>query len=113
MRPRGPAHGPQQDRTTLWRAAPQLAVTLPELSWLLLGAMLLVCLGVLLGATWTTQATQPKLRQQAEERRKLNDEWVAVRAARQQFAECPRCGCALAERDPYSPTWLEGSPDDD
>lgn len=89
-------------------------MTLPELSWLLLGAMLLFCLGVLLGATWTTQATQPKLRQQAEERRRLNEEWVAVRAARQQLAECPRCGYALAERDPYfAPTWREGPPDDD
>ncbi|MDQ4032541.1 MAG: hypothetical protein M3332_09840 [Actinomycetota bacterium] len=43
-----------------------------------LGAVLLICLGLLLGTTWTPQALQPKLRRQAEERRRLNEEWVAV-----------------------------------
>ncbi|MGH3765242.1 MAG: hypothetical protein ACRDS0_22225 [Pseudonocardiaceae bacterium] len=63
-----------------------------------LGAVLMLCLGVLLGTTWTTQACQPKLRRQAEERRRLNEEWFAVRAARRQQAECPRCGNVLIER---------------
>ncbi len=55
----------------------------------LLVAVLLVCLGVLLGATWTIQILQSRLRRQAEERRRLNAErhrlnaeWAALRAAR-------------------------------
>jgi uncharacterized paraquat-inducible protein A len=64
-----------------------------------LGAVLLVCLGLLLGSSWTIQAVQPKLRQQAEERRRLNEEWSAVRTARRQRGECPRCGSPLSERD--------------
>jgi hypothetical protein len=46
----------------------------------LIGA-LLICFGILLGTAWTTQILQPKLRRQAEERRRLNQEWVAVRTA--------------------------------
>jgi hypothetical protein len=52
---------------------------------IVLNAVLLVCLGVLLGATWTIQALQPKLRRQTEERRRLNEEWTAVRIARRQL----------------------------
>ncbi len=48
----------------------------------LLVAVLLVCLGLLLGATWTIQAMQYRLRRQAEERRRLNAEWAALRTAR-------------------------------
>ncbi|MDQ3762754.1 MAG: hypothetical protein M3460_14180 [Actinomycetota bacterium] len=72
-------------------------MTWQVLAWILLGAVLLVCLGLLLGATWTTQALQPKLGQQAEERRRLNDEWLAIRTARQQRSECPRCARPLSE----------------
>ena len=67
----------------------------------ILGAVILVCLGLLLGASWTIQAVQPKLRRQAEERRRLNEEWLAVRTARQQQDECPRCATSLIERDWY------------
>jgi hypothetical protein len=48
----------------------------------LLGGVLLVCLGLLLGATWTIQALQPKLRQQATERRSLNEQWSVIRYVR-------------------------------
>jgi hypothetical protein len=65
----------------------------------MLSAILLACLGVLLGATWTIQVSQPKLRRQAEERRRLNEQWSAVRTARWQRRECPRCGSPLTERD--------------
>ncbi|HEX2263837.1 MAG TPA: hypothetical protein VHH52_08785 [Pseudonocardiaceae bacterium] len=51
-------------------------------------AILLVCLGILLGTTWTTQALQPRLRRQAEERRRLNEEWSAVRTAPRQRGTC-------------------------
>jgi hypothetical protein len=79
-----------------------------------LSAILLVCLGVLLGATWTIQVLQPKLRRQAEQRRRLNEEWSAVRAARRQRQECPRCGALLTKRDWYlAPTVVEDHLDDD
>ncbi|MGH3787982.1 MAG: hypothetical protein ACRDRG_15845 [Pseudonocardiaceae bacterium] len=68
---------------------------------LVLGAVLLVCLGMLLGAAWTAQALQPKLRQQAEERRRLNEEWSAIRTARWQRGQCPRCAALLSEEDWY------------
>jgi hypothetical protein len=58
-----------------------------------------VCFGMLLGTAWTIQATQPKLRRQAEERRRLNAEWQAVRHARHsaQLIRCPRCGYPLSQ----------------
>jgi hypothetical protein len=84
------------------------------LGWLLLGAALLVCAGLLLGATWTTQALQLKLRQQAEERRQLNEEWLAVRAARGELEQCPRCGYPLTDQNWYfAPTLADGPTDDD
>ncbi|MGH3720543.1 MAG: hypothetical protein ACRDRI_17190 [Pseudonocardiaceae bacterium] len=64
-----------------------------------LGSVLLVCLGLLLGSSWTVQALQHKHRRQAEERRRLNDEWLSVRAAHQQRGTCPRCSRLLSERD--------------
>jgi hypothetical protein len=91
------------------RDAPQSQVTLQ-----VLGAVLLVCLGLLLGSTWTIQVLQTKLRQQAEERRKLNEEWTAVRTARRRRTECPRCGIALAEQHWYfAPTPVEDPLDDE
>ncbi|HEV7450860.1 MAG TPA: hypothetical protein VGO16_05635 [Pseudonocardiaceae bacterium] len=84
-----------------------------------MAAVLLVCLGLLLGGTWTIQAVQPKLRRQAEERRRLNEEWSAVRTARRQRGECPLCSRLLSERDwyyyyyyYYAPTIVEDPPDD-
>jgi hypothetical protein len=72
-----------------------------------LGGALLVCFGLLLGATWTIQALQPKLRQQTEERRRLNEEWSAVRAARRRRGECPRCASPLPEGDQdYASTFV-------
>jgi hypothetical protein len=62
-----------------WRDAPQLTMTREVLGWALLGVALLLCLGLLLEGVWTTQVLQPKLRQQAEERRRLYEEWVALR----------------------------------
>jgi hypothetical protein len=63
-----------------------------------LSGVLLVCLGLLLGTTWTIQALQARLRRQAQERRRLNEEWLAIReewsvirTTRHQLAKCPRC----------------------
>jgi hypothetical protein len=76
--------------------------------------LLLVCFGLLLGASWTIQALQPKLRRQAEERRKLNEEWLAVRTARRQRRECPTCGSQLCEWYWYvAPTAVEEELDND
>ena len=61
--------------------------------------LLLVCLGLLLGTTWTIQALQFRLRHQAEERRRLNAEWAAIRVTRQQRVQCPRCGAPLSDWD--------------
>ncbi len=84
-------------------------MTLPILS-----GVLLVCLGLLLGSTWTIQALQPKRDRQAEERRRLNEEWLAVRTARRQRDMCPRCGSPLSERHWYiAPTVIDDQPDDD
>jgi len=80
----------------------------------MLGAVLLVCLGLLLGAAWTVQALQPKLRRQAEERRRLNAEWSAIRTARGQRGRCPRCAGPLSEQDwSIAPMAEEDSPEDD
>jgi uncharacterized paraquat-inducible protein A len=108
MLPWNPAVGPRPGREMSWRRTPQCTVTLT-----MLGAVLLVCLGLLLGTAWTIQALQPKLRQQAEERRRLNEEWSAVRAARQRQGRCPRCASPLSERDWFVAPTVEKPPDDD
>jgi hypothetical protein len=82
---------------TLWRNLPQCAMTIAVLS-----AVLLICLGMLLGGQWTIQIQRSKLRQQAEERRWLNEEWAALRAARRQQSVCPRCGSALPVHTSYA-----------
>jgi hypothetical protein len=112
--PRATARGPWPGSETSWRGAPQSAMTRQVLGWVLLGAALLVCVGLLLGGAWTTQALQPRLRQQAEERRRLNEEWLAVRTARQHRGKCPRCASPLSEQDWYfTPTLAEEDPSDD
>ena len=77
-----------------WRNPPLRTVTIQ-----VLGAALLVCFGLLLGSSWTVQALQPKLRRQAEERRRLNEEWSAVLATRVRQGTCLRCGSPLPEPD--------------
>jgi hypothetical protein len=54
---------------------------------LLLSGVILLCLGLLLGSFVTVQALQPKLRRQAEERRRLNEEWAAIRTVHRQRSE--------------------------
>ena len=79
-----------------------------------LGGILLVCFGLLLGSTWTIQALHPKLRRQAEERRRLNEEWAALRTAHEQRQRCPRCGIPMDERYWYiAPAIVNEPPDDD
>ena len=79
-----------------------------------LSGVLLVCLGLLLGTAWTAHALQSNLRRQAEERRRLDEEWSAVRAIRRQRGECPWCASPLSEWGWYfAPTLVEYRPDDD
>lgn len=88
----GPAVKPRREIATSWPNARPCTMTVQVLS-----VVLLICLGMLLGASWTIQALQPKLCRQAEERRRLNEEWRAVRTARQQRRQCPSCGGPLSE----------------
>lgn len=94
---RSAARGPRPGDAASWRNTPRSGVTGQVLGWVLLGAALLVCLGLLLGATWTTQALQSQFRKQAEERRRLNEEWVAVLTARRHGTKCPHCGYPLVD----------------
>jgi hypothetical protein len=103
------ASEPRPGSETSWRNTPRRTVTLEVLN-----AVLLICLGLLLGTSWTVQALQPTLRRQAEERRRLDEEWSAVRIARRQWAECPRCGSPLSEEDWCSTSTVgDDQPDDD
>lgn len=65
-------------------------------------AVVLVCIGALLGAHWTARILQPRLdrraAQQAEERRMLAKEWAALHPQR---GECPRCANPLPEWDSH------------
>ncbi|MDQ3762411.1 MAG: hypothetical protein M3460_12220 [Actinomycetota bacterium] len=88
-------------------------MTRQVLGWIVLGGVLLVCLGLLLGAAWTIQALQPKFDQQAEERRRLNEEWAAVHAVHRQLEKCPHCAYPLTKRGWYlAQTPPEDPPDD-
>lgn len=109
---RSAAGGPQPGGAASWRNAPQSAVTWVVLGGITLGSALLVCLGLLLGATWTTQALQPSLRQLAEERHKRDEEWAAaVRAARREHYQCPRCAYPRTARgSSVGPTLVESPP---
>jgi hypothetical protein len=94
MLSRCPAGRPQPGDALSWRNVPQSTVTVQ-----LFSGVLLMCLGILLGAAWAVQACQPKLRRQAEERRRLNDEWLAVHTARREHGACPRCGYLVTGRE--------------
>jgi hypothetical protein len=97
-----------------WRNAPRIGVIPQVVAWILVGAVLLVCLGMLVGASWTSLVMQPKLRRQAEERRQINEEWRALRAARAARESCPRCANPLPAQDWYPvSTLVEDPPEDD
>lgn len=76
----------------------------------LLGALLSACLGALIGSAWTVQALEGRLRYHATERRRLNDEWAAVRALRERRRRCVDCDDELNwHRDRV----LVGAPEDE
>lgn len=77
---------------------------------ILLGALLSICIGALIGSAWTTQALEGRFRHHAAERRRLNEEWAAVRALREQQRRCVDCADELSwHRDRA----LVGAPDDE
>lgn len=112
-RSRDTAHEPRAGGAQPWRTAPRSTMTFQAMVWFALGGLLLCCIGMLFGATWTTQALQPKLRQLADGRRRLNNEWVAVRAARQRLERCPRCGYPLTGAPWFTPPTLTERARDD
>jgi hypothetical protein len=76
--------------------------------------LLLLGLGALLGSTWTIQMTRAQFRRLTEQRRRVNDEWVAIRTVHRQQTECPRCASPLYEPNWYfAPTAVEERSDDD
>lgn len=71
-------------------------------------------IGLLLGSSWTVEALRSTLRRQAGERRRLNEEWSAIRTARRQRSECPRCASPLSESEWYfAPKLVSDRLDDD
>lgn len=58
---------------------------------LLVVGLLLIGVGALIGSSWTVQALEGRFRQHAAERRRLNDEWRAIRAHRTQQRRCAEC----------------------
>lgn len=75
---------------------------------LLVGAVVLLCLGGLVGASWTTQIMGGLSRRHAVERRSLNDGWRALQAAKRNRGEpvyCARCHRELSES-----SWLLVAP---
>jgi hypothetical protein len=72
-----------------------------------------LCVGMLLGTTFTVQAIRPEFRRQARERRRLNAEWQAIQQAEQliQPTRCPRCGHLVAQAALYDA--VEEEPDFD
>jgi hypothetical protein len=64
----------------------------------IVGATLLICIGALLGTTWTGRILKRRLdqeaNQQAQERRMLAKQWAAIHERR---GQCPRCSDPLPE----------------
>lgn len=70
----------------------------PQTMMIIVVAALLISLGLLLGSSWTNQFLQSRFSRQAEERRRLNEEWSAIHAARQQQRESSRCASAMSKQ---------------
>jgi hypothetical protein len=107
--PRGPVGWPRAGNEASRRDPPQSGVTVEAT---ILIVLVCLCFGILLGTAWTIQALQPKLRRQAQERRRINAEWEALRNTQQsvKLDRCPRCGCHMSEGSWY---FEEYEPDGD
>lgn len=111
--PRPTAGGPGPGSASSWLYAPQSMVTV-QVTVTTQGLGGLVCLWLLLRASWVIQVLQFKLRQLAEECHRLNERWSAVPTARWQRGECPRCVSPPSERDWYiAPMIVKERPNDD
>ncbi len=67
---------------------------------LLVVGLVLIVVGALVGSSWTIQALEGRTRQHAAERRRLNEEWRAVRAYRARQRRCIDCDDELDYRQP-------------
>jgi hypothetical protein len=72
-------------------------------------AGLLICLGPLLGGSWTRQALRADYSHRAEQRRKLTEEWQAIRTARH-HNHCPHCTSPLTPCDSYHEPTIDEAP---
>jgi len=77
---------------------------------ILLGALLSISMGALIGSAWTTQALEGRFRHHAAERRRLNQEWAAVRALRERQRRCIDCEDELSWHPDRA---LVSAPDDE
>lgn len=78
---------------------------------LLVAGLVLIGVGALIGSSWTVQALDGKFRQHATERRRLNEEWRAVRAYRAQQRRCVDCDDELGHH--RQPALVAAVHDDD
>lgn len=78
---------------------------------LLVVGLVLIGVGALIGSSWTVQALNGKFRRHAAERRRLNEEWRAVRAYRAQQRRCVDCDDELNLY--LQPALVAGAHDDD
>lgn len=113
--PPGPRSKPTLARMVLPMAAGSLGVAIAivvdnlrrnaSLTMVIItSAGLLICLGLLLGGSWTRQTLRADYRHHAEQRRQLSEQWHALRTARH-HNHCPRCTSPLPPYDPdYEPT---------
>lgn len=77
---------------------------------LLVVGLVLIGIGTLIGSSWTVQALEAKFRQQTAERRRLNEEWRAVRAYRARQRHCAACDDQLGSH--RQPALVTGAHDD-
>jgi hypothetical protein len=75
-------------------------------------AGLLICLGLLLGGSWTRQALRADYRHRAEQCRQLTEQWQALRTARH-YNRCPHCTHPLSPHDSYHEPTIDEVPYDD
>lgn len=70
---------------------------------LLVAAAVLICIGGLLGASWTTQMLETVSRRHAAERRVLDEAWRALEASRHRQGQVR---CAHCDRRLTGSGWL-------
>jgi hypothetical protein len=103
-----PYAGRQGGNQRSWWQPPRSGVT----TLLVLGAVMLLCFGALLGASWTTQVLGGVSRRHAAERRMLNEGWRALEDARRGPGRTPSepVYCARCHQRVSESSWLLAVP---